>query len=207
MKFRSLSALLALSAVSLSYAGGMIDAPKMDAAAKSPVMTVGYKSFKLNLNDSASDYADPSALTGYTVGLTVPVVGPWSTGVHYSGYSSNTQDITVDGSVVGSATGVTSSLGYHVGYDLPFAVMDNVAFTGKLIAEDHSQQLTSKDAAGVELGRDTQSVFAVGFGLTGQYFMDTFGLELGLSYLNPQGVSVGASNYFTWNVSLAYKLA
>lgn len=207
MKFKSLSALLALSAASLSYAGGMLDAPK-EVGAKSPVMTLGYKSTSLNLNSRASDIGleDPDAQTGYTVGLTVPLVGPWSTGVHFTGYSRDNQDYVVDGSTVAKFEGAMTSLGYHVGYDLPFGVMDSLSLTGKLIAQDVSSQLSTAAVDGTIID-SLDSRFAVGFGLTGQYFMDTFGLEVGLAYTDVQGVRSLVSSAFSWNVSLAYKLA
>ncbi len=206
MKFKSLSALLALSAASLTYAGGMLDAPKEDVV-KSPVMTLGYRSSNISVTDVVSDngFSDPDSQTGYTVGLSIPLVGPYSTGVYFTGFSSSSVDTSV-----GSATGALTSLGYYVGYDLPFGVMDSLSLTGKLIAENVNAQATVLPTGGSDpLDRITEagSQYAVGFGLSGQYFMDAFGLEVGLSYLNPQGVRSLASSAFTWNVSLAYKLA
>jgi len=210
MKFKSLSALLALSAASLSYAGGMLDAPK-EVGAKSPVMTLGYRSLNINLNDSATEIGleDPEAQTGYVVGLTVPLVGPWSTGVHYTGFSRmDTQEThdSDDTEVIGTIDGALTSFAYHVGYDVPFSVMDNLSLTGKLIAENTAVQIaaTPKDEVTKD---DARSIYSVGFGLSGQYFMDAFGLEVGIDYLNPQGVRTLASSTFSWRVSLAYKLA
>ena len=208
MKFKSLSALLALSAASLSYAGGMLDAPK-EAAAKLPVMTLGYKSTSIDLDSKASERGieDPDAQTGYTVGLTVPLVGPWSTGVHFTGYSRDDQDLEEAGSVIGKYEGAITSLAYHVGYDLPFGVMDNLSLTGKLIAEDVSYQVSLASEIEDTIEDEVDARFAVGFGLSGQYFMDAFGLEVGLSYVDVQGVRALASSAFSWNVSLAYKLS
>ena len=210
MKFRSLSALLALSAASLSYAGGMLDAPK-EVGAKSPVMSLGYRSLNINLNDSATDAGlqDPEAQTGYVVGLTVPLVGPWSTGVHYTGFSRmDTQtSYAADGTTVaGTLDGVLSSFGYHVGYDLPFGVMDSLSLTGKLMVENVAVQLAGTETGGTTED-DARSIYSVGLGLSGQYFMDAFGLEVGIDYLNPQGIRTLASSTFSWHVSLAYKLA
>ncbi len=208
MKFKSLSALLALSAASLSYAGGMLDAPKEEAV-KSPVMTVGYRSVNVSVTDVVTDngYSDPDSQSGYTVGLSIPLVGPYSTGVYFSGFSSSSADIEI---LSTTATGALTSLGYYVGYDLPFGVMDSLSLTGKLIAENVNVQATALPTGGIdplERVTFTGSQYAVGFGLSGQYFMDAFGLEVGLSYLNPQGVRSLVSSSFTWNVSLAYKLA
>ena len=205
-----MSALLALSAASLSYAGGMLDAPK-EVGAKSPVMTLGYRSVNVSMTDVVTDngFSDPDSQSGYTVGLSIPLVGPYSTGVYFSGFSSSSADVEV-ASTSASATGALTSLGYYVGYDLPFGVMDSFSLTGKLIAENVNAQATALPTGGVDpVDRVTVtgSQYAVGFGLSGQYFMDTFGLEVGLSYLNPQGVRSLVSSSFGWNVSLAYKLA
>lgn len=208
MKFRSLSALLALSAVSLSYAGGMLDAPK-EVGAKSPVMTLGYRSANVSMTDVVTDngFSDPDSQSGYTVGLSIPLVGPYSTGVYFTGFSSSSADF---GELPTTATGALTSFGYYVGYDLPFGVMDSLSLTGKLIAENVNAQATALPTGGVDpVDRVTVTgnQYAVGFGLSGQYFMDAFGLDVGLSYLNPQGVRSLVSSAFSWNVSLAYKLS
>ena len=214
MKFRSLSALLALSAASISYAGGMLDAPKEDGH-KSPVVSLGYRSIKLNDSDTMSraGFDGLDAFTGYTIGIDVPLVANLTTGFAFTGTSSNSKSSVIkfpgdSNSYVLDMDASFSSMRTHIGYELPFGLMDQVSLSGQLIAENYNTSFASRyDGDQYELGSDYRSFYAVGFGLKGHYMMDAFGLELGLSYLNPQGQQVGVSNIFTWNVSLAYKLA
>lgn len=197
--------LLTIAISCAAVAGGFVEPAPTERAAKSPVLSLGYAHKSANFSDTPPNNGGIylfDQFDGYQVGFAMPVVSGW--GLDFTYFSSQSASTTVESgpSQTAEQSGALQTIGMAVSYDLPFALLENLDVSAKLMVEENFYSVYGGYVLSL------QENAANGVGLVGAYrFSDKMGLQVGLAYTIPQGVYNIFDSLFTWHASLAYHLS